>query len=354
VSKTRLADGLRGRWRTRLAVVIAAGMATVTLAACTLPPPPGAAPLRYRDQVFSSVDVTSGIPYGSAPDNNGNPVTLTLDMYQPHGDTQTLRPAIVWVHGGGFCCGSSTSSDVVQLSNYFAKLGYVAVSINYRLLVSTGCGGNGTPSSDCFNAALAAQHDAQAAVRWLRANATTYGIDPNRIAIGGTSAGAVTSILVGERADDPGDSGNPGYSSAVGGFVSISGGLPTSVASSFADKSDAPGLFFHGTADQTVPYQWGVATAGALYNAGVGVVFEPLDGAGHVPWQYAQQFEEQSDYFLYDVMDLAHAAGQPATAAKAFDRQVQRYVARHPKWLGFEQRLRRRYQPAHARHAARR
>src|SRR5690349_8666422 len=73
----------RRRWRPRIATLGAALIAALALGACTLPAPPGNAPLRYRDQVFNNVDVTSGIPYGSAPDSNGNPVTLTLDLYQP-------------------------------------------------------------------------------------------------------------------------------------------------------------------------------------------------------------------------------------------------------------------------------
>jgi dienelactone hydrolase len=344
---TRPVDETARRWRTVLPTLAAAVLAVLLLGACTLPPPPGNGPLRYRDTVFSSVDVSSGIPYGSAPDANGNPVTLTLDLYQPHGDAQTGRPAVVWVHGGGFCCGSSTNTDVAALSRYFAQLGYVAVSINYRLLSPTGCGGGGTPSATCVNAAIAAQHDAQAAVRWLRVNASTYDIDPNRIAIGGTSAGAVTAIEVGERSDDPGDSGNPGPSSAVGAFVSISGGFPSPFDSAFANSGDAGGLFFHGTADTTVPYSWAVSTAAALYNVHVPVVFEALQGAGHVPWaQYSTLFEQQSDYWMYYMLDLAHAAGQPSPAATAFDRDLGRYLRRNPTWRHLADRLRHRYERA--------
>ncbi|MBA3263524.1 MAG: alpha/beta hydrolase fold domain-containing protein [Thermoleophilaceae bacterium] len=58
------------------------------------------------------------------------------------------------------------------------------------------------PTPVCENGALEAQHDAQAAVRWLRANAATYRIDPTRIAIGGGSAGAVTSLLVDWHPED--------------------------------------------------------------------------------------------------------------------------------------------------------
>ena len=115
---------------------------------------------------------------------------------------------IVWVHGGGFSAGDK--SNGADWATAFARRGYVAVSIGYRLLATGPCGGTGPVPEHCYTAAYAAQHDAQAAVRWLRKNAAFLGIDPNRIAMSGESAGAVTSLLVGWRSDDPGTSGNPG------------------------------------------------------------------------------------------------------------------------------------------------
>jgi len=310
-------------WLSTVAVVVA-------VAGCTVPQPPGASPLRYRDQVFSGYTLTQDLQYGSAPDNNNNPVALKLDLYQPTGDTQTSRPTVIWVHGGSFTGGDKGSGPSPILAQYFAKLGYVTASINYRLLATAPCNGSGGVTTDCYNAAIAAQHDAQAAVRWLRANASTYGIDPTRVAIGGESAGAITATAVGIHSDDPGTSGNPGYSSTVGGFVSISGGVPGGI---FVDSHDSPGLLFSGTADPIVPYQWSVQTAAALLNNGVVAFLEPLDGAGHVPWaQYQDLFKTQSDYFIYDVLDAAHAAGQPAAAGRSFNRMLKKEAKRFPRF----------------------
>src|SRR4029450_3163899 len=95
--------------------------------------PPGAAPLRYRDAVFSGVTTTSNVTYGSAVNQQGQTVTLQLDVYAPTGDTVADRPAIVWVHGGSFAFGNKTSPEIVDEATTFARKGFVNVSINYRL-----------------------------------------------------------------------------------------------------------------------------------------------------------------------------------------------------------------------------
>jgi para-nitrobenzyl esterase len=288
--------------RMRSLVVLA--LAITLLAGCTVPRPAGDGQLRYRDQVFSGATATTDITYGSAPDLNGDPETLKLDLYQPTGDTVTKRPALIWIHGGGFTMGDKSSG--AGMATFFARLGYVALSINYRLLSPDGCGGNPDPTPICQNAAIGAQHDAQAAVRWLRANAATYKIDTNRIAVGGASAGAVTSLLVDWRPEDPGDSGNPGPSSKVRAAVSVSGGAPNN---SFITSDDGPALFIHGTEDHVVPYEWAVRNSGAMYNLGIFTVLEPIEGAAHgLTQDYGPLIREQSDYFLYYAMDLANAA----------------------------------------------
>jgi para-nitrobenzyl esterase len=307
-----------GRWR----LVAMALVLGVLLAGCSLPAPSGTAPLRYRDIVFSSFTKHGGLIYGTAPDASGTVQNWTLDMYTPSGDTQTRRPAIVLVHGGGFRGGNSNNGPMVTMAKAFAQRGYVAVSINYPLLVTNEvCSKEPTPSATCVNAAFAAQHAAQAAVRWLRANAVTYGVDPNRIAVGGGSAGAVTALAVAVNSGDPGTDGNPGQSSKVQAAIAISGELPHSFAN-LDDPSDSPVLMFNGTADQTVPFSAGVQTATDLYNAGVPVVFEALQGAGHVPFNTeGTLMVEQSIYFAYYLLDLGNAAGQPASAAAAMRRQ---------------------------------
>ena len=260
----------------------------------------GTAPLRYRDVVFPNFTITHDLQYGSAPDLNNQPIALKLDLYQPTGDTIAQRPAIVEVHGGGFVGGDK--GDEGNIADPLVQRGFVVVTINYRLL-SSGCtGSNLTP--ECLNAAAAGINDGQAAVRWLRANATTYRIDPNRVSIEGFSAGAIIATGVGVTWATPGTSGNPGYSSKVDGWVSISGGLP---GGELVGPGDPAGYLFSGTADTTVPYQWSVDTANALDKAGSLAVLDTEQGVGH-ELPDATVLIDQTTSFYWLVMDLSHAA----------------------------------------------
>jgi para-nitrobenzyl esterase len=91
---------------------------------------------RYHDFIFSSVDVTSNIVYGNNVTFNNSASILKLDVYRPTGDTDTLRPLIIFAHGGSFVGGSKTGNDMIPLCTDFAKMGYVTASIDYRLFMT--------------------------------------------------------------------------------------------------------------------------------------------------------------------------------------------------------------------------
>ncbi|MBM4063389.1 MAG: alpha/beta hydrolase, partial [Planctomycetes bacterium] len=144
-------------------------------ALCLLTFPVLAQTTRYRDLVFAAYDRNTAIAYGSAVNRFTHQTeTLLLDLYQPRGDTDGSRPAIVVVHGGGFVGGSRGASQMVQLGADLARRGYVARSIDYRL----------APSGNPITAQVIedAGHDCKAAVRWLRANAASLRLDQGRIA----------------------------------------------------------------------------------------------------------------------------------------------------------------------------
>src|SRR6185437_1737622 len=250
--------------RVRVWVPLLAVLA-IFAAGCNWPgiTPTGNAPLRYRDAVFSAVTTTPNITYGSAVNLEGQTVTLQMDAYQPTGDTNASRPAIVWVHGGSFCCGNRSEGDVVDEAQTFAEKGYVTFSIDYRL-ESPGCSGAAT---NCTQAIAEAFADAQTAVEFVRANASTYGIDPTRIAIGGTSAGAITALNVGySSVQDPAAKVRAAVSLS-GGYLQVSGVGPI-------EPGDAPAMDFHCTTDPLVPYPLAVNTINAAQAQGLDAFLE--------------------------------------------------------------------------------
>lgn len=292
---------------TRHRIGLLALTAGITLLAGACTPylvPQGAAPMRYRDAVFTDVTLTSDIPYGSgsAIDQDGQTDVLHLDVYEPTGDSVTSRPAIIWVHGGSFRGGNKTSGEIVDEATVFAKKGFVNFSISYRL-TAAGCSAS-APGTQCVDAIRDAMHDAQAAVRWVKANAATYGVDPTRIAIGGTSAGAITAIQVALNPDEPQGPSDPGQSNAVRAALSLSGaniiGGP--------DPGDAPFLNWHGTNDPLVPYAWAVNTVSTARAVGIDAHLKTYTGEGHVPYNHRTEIHDMTTNFLWWHMDLAHAA----------------------------------------------
>ena len=133
---------------------------------------------------------------------------LALDVYQPAGNGPF--PAVLIVHGGGWDSGDRQMER--PLARHLAGLGFVTVPVDYRL----GRGGR-------FPAAL---HDLKSAVRWLRAHAGDYGIDPQRIAaVGGSSGGQLAALLGASNglAALEGEVGERAGSSAVQAVVDIDG-----------------------------------------------------------------------------------------------------------------------------------
>jgi acetyl esterase/lipase len=257
---------------------------TLTLVGCSAA---GGAPApdRYRAPVFAAVAIERAVVYRTDPE-------LRLDLYEPAGDRAPRRPAIVWVHGGGFSSGDRSSS-VTPFPSELAKAGYVVASIDYRLGARSPCVAMAHLSDECRSAVDVAVQDAQAAVRWLRTHATDHRIDPDRIAVAGESAGGITAAGVGTRSNDA--------ASAVQAWISISGGID---GGAFVDGRDAPGLLFSGTADPYIPHQWSVDTETAMRAAGVRITLVTLEGEGHVPADALDRFVRESRDFLYDVLAL--------------------------------------------------
>jgi acetyl esterase/lipase len=259
---------------------------------------------RYRDLVFPNAAVQTDIQYGQAVNRSTQQTEkLRLDLYEPAGDTATLRPAMVVVHGGAFILGNKGMPDVRMIATDFARRGYVAVSMNYRLA-----------STMSRTAVQDASHDMKAAVRWLRANAQQLRIDTSRIAGMGSSAGAITCL---ETAYVPGEgvSGNPGFSSDVHAVASLSGTLSDL---NQLDAGEPPMVIIHGTEDPLVPYNTAVRLKAQADAVGVHAELLTMQGAGHVPLStYFQSFHAEVVGFFHEQLRLGQLAGLAARAGFA-------------------------------------
>jgi acetyl esterase/lipase len=176
----------------------------------------------------AEVIIEDNITYGKAGDTE-----LKLDLARPQGDGPF--PAIVFIHGGGWC-GGDRQGYRGQIQEA-AKRGYVAVTISYRLMQFDEKKKETTTATQNFPVQI---HDAKSAIRWVRANAKKYHVDPNWIGVTGGSAGGHLSLLVGLA--DPssgleGDSGNPEQSSRVQAVVNVFG--PTDMAACYKKSSVA-------------------------------------------------------------------------------------------------------------------
>jgi acetyl esterase/lipase len=155
------------------------------------------------DELPRGIVAREGIVYASPAGH-----ALELDVYRP--ESLSARPAVLIVHGGGWERGHRSMER--PLAKRMAGLGYVAVPVSYRL------GPEGR-----FPSAL---HDLKAAVRYLRASAQRYGIDPERIgALGGSSGGHLVALLgaTNGNAELEGGGSHPGIPSTVQAVVDIDG-----------------------------------------------------------------------------------------------------------------------------------
>tara|TARA_B110000285_G_C15040019_1_gene571321 strand:+ start:67 stop:1284 length:1218 start_codon:yes stop_codon:yes gene_type:complete len=206
---------------------------------------------------LQDVDSVSNVVYGSAIDYQGTTTTLILDIYFPdqNVDLFNLRPLVLMIHGGGFVAGDKDDRKTECIT--LAQKGYVAATINYRL------GGNTGPQN--IQAIYRAHQDANASLRYLASNYSTYGIDTNWIFIGGSSAGAITANNVNYTSQNEWNILFPGIETMLGsldtsgntytnsfdlkGIFNNWGAVPIN---SIQSSEMIPQIAFHGELDQTV------------------------------------------------------------------------------------------------------
>jgi acetyl esterase/lipase len=249
--------------------------------------------LRAADPLPENVVFEPGVEYAVAGGEH-----LQVDLARPKNGDGPF-PAIVCIHGGGFRAGKRESYD--KLCVTLAQQGYVAITVTYRL-------------APAFQFPAAVQ-DCKAAVRWLRANASKYHVDPARIGVTGGSAGGhlvqFLGVTMGVK-EFEGDSGNLDQSSNVTCVVNFYG--PSDFTKSYGKSVDAaevlplwfggdleharaahirasplnwvtpdaaPTLICHGTVDDHVAYEQGVWMIERLKACGVEAEMLTLEGAGH-------------------------------------------------------------------------
>lgn len=168
-------------------------------------------PVRYRDPVFTRLEVEEDVVFATVDGE-----TLRLTIYTPEGDTDTNRPVMIAASGGGFQ--EQDRASVEPIAQDFARRGYVAVTIDYRVL------GRAPLDADALAIAGAtATQDMFAAVRFLRAEgeaANPRGIRPDAIFVSGESAGGVMAMLAATL--DPDD---PISRQALADFLDANGGV---------------------------------------------------------------------------------------------------------------------------------
>jgi len=245
-----------------------------------------------RPDAQDIADEERGVAYGTVKDE-----PLLLDVYRGRARAAP-RPAVVLVHGGGMWTG--TRADMANPARQLARAGYVAFAVDYRL-VDLATGRHGWPAQ---------LDDVQRAVRWVRANAARYGVDPARVGAYGWSAGGQLAALLGTRdtrdlaaplaaypsrvacvVDLAGDVDLAAYTSPpeLHEVVALLGGTPAQVPERFRDASPlswidartAPFMVVHGALDDVVPVAQSRRLVSALRAAGVEVEYRELPDAGH-------------------------------------------------------------------------
>lgn len=242
-----------------------------------------------------SASAASTNSYKDVPYVAGGSASQKLDIFVPN-DVKGPVPVVVWIHGGGWIVGDKGNVRYDDVVNR----GWALVSINHR-----------TPMEARYPAQL---YDCKAAIRFLRANAKQYNLDPNRIAVWGESSGGHLALLLATTSDVPLMEGTVGgnneFSSAVSGVVnwggpfnllSMAGQAKTPAQSfvvsrngqiaaliggyaqehqdwamnaspvTFASRGDAPALLVHGQHDEIIPTQQSIEAAQRFKAAGAPV-----------------------------------------------------------------------------------
>ncbi len=228
-----------------------------------------------------------------------------LDLATPEDFGGDRHPALVIIHGGGWNAGSKRDRAYRSLLVDYALKGYVTISVEYRFIKEA-------PFPACIE-------DVKCAVRWLRAHATEYHVDPNRIGAYGHSAGAHLVMMLAlcpASAGLEGDGGWNEYSSAIN--AAAGGSTPSVLGARFGDpqkyspttyiSADAvPILLMHGVEDPIVPVATADVFVDKLKQAGArDVTYVRVEKANHdvVYQQFLDRTMSEMDRFFARTLQM--------------------------------------------------
>lgn len=239
---------------------------------------------RYKDEIFEveriadvayasakgfwssmpddTIDVTHIVKMGLLNSLKKKDLTLDMDIYIPKDDTISKRPLVMLIHGGAFFIGDKATLAYQKWCAHFASLGYVCVSINYRM-------GFRMSSKAIERTAYQATQDAHAAMRYLVSKKDVYRIDTDYLFVGGASAGSITALnlaymrnenrpkssyssLLLEDLGDLETSGNKIYNKFRIRAVANMWGAVNDLK--MLENANIPIVSFHGDKDEVLPY----------------------------------------------------------------------------------------------------
>lgn len=285
----------------------------------------------YEVEVKRDINYGYGLSHDSFAFENPIEIPLKLDIYSPKNNLSN-RPVVVLIHGGGFRDGTKDWSQFIDLSNFFASRGWVVFNIDYRLMRHFGSipkawakmvdlRGSTNSKKNQAKASYPAIRDAKAAIRWIVANNSKLGINPDYITVGGGSAGAVAAIAVGisETIDfkdelsvqvDPTlltTNLNQTYKvKTILDFWGSKGGVDaiSRIYNKELYNENNPALFIaHGTDDPTVSFQKAEDLKSVYETTGAPYILYPLRGHGHGPWRYERNGKSLGDLALKFIIE---------------------------------------------------
>ena len=254
----------------------------------------------YKDSVYSVSELPDE-PYAkvrgywSSFPNNGNTalsifmsrvpqlqksdLELKMDIYLPLDRGDALRPLLVFIHGGAFFNGDKASLGFPEWARYFAGMGYVVASVNYRL-------GFHLNTVSVERAGYRAVQDVNAAIVRIIHDADKYGVDPERVFVAGTSAGGITALNVAFMREDD----IPRFARSEGGLMAVNQDIVEAFSiravgnmwgavedTGILGNTETAILSIHGTGDPIVPFGQGHPFEMVFGNS---VIFPTMYGSG--------------------------------------------------------------------------